>query len=171
MNEQRKKPIDYDQLFPGRFLKAGLLLGKQVTMVISAVDIEALPQDSGGDKVRGILSFERVDKQLVLNSTNGQCLKAMFGKEVQKWVGKPVTFAPEKDRFGNETVDAIRVVGSPELKEELAVSIIMPRRKPKTRKLQPTRPNNGNGQRKPSGNEPPPDDGFDDADDYNRETA
>lgn len=154
MSENVRKPVDYDQLFPGRFLKAGLLLGKRVTFTISAVDIEPLPQDNGKDRVRGVLSFERTDKQLVLNSTNGQCLKAMFGKQVQQWVGKQVTVAPEKDKFGNETVDAIRVVGSPLLSEPLQVSIAMPRRKPRTRTLEPT----GKQQTQPTMREPGDDD-------------
>ena len=135
MNESAKKPVDYDQLFPGRFLKAGLLLGKQVTLTIAAIDTVSLPQNNGQLRIRGIITFERTDKQLVLNSTNGQCLKAMFGKEVQKWVGHAVTFAPEQDRFGSEMVDAIRIAGSPELKSAITVTINMPCHKPKQRTL------------------------------------
>ena len=85
-----QKPVDYDELFPGRFLKAGLFRGRAVTLRITDVDVEPLPQDKGGDKMRGIITFAGTDKQLVLNSTNGQCIRAMFGKGVREWIGKRV---------------------------------------------------------------------------------
>jgi hypothetical protein len=134
-----KKPVDYDELFPGRFLKAGLFKGKSVTLTIKDVEIEKLPQDNGKERDRGVISFNETPMQLALNSTNGQCLKAMFGRRpVEDWVGKRVTFVPEKDRFGKEVVDAIRVAGSPDLKAPIDVEIRMPRKKPKNRRLVPT---------------------------------
>lgn len=137
--ERLPKPVDYDQLYPGRFLKAGLFKGKNVTMTIVSVDIEALPQEKGGDRVRGILSFKETKMQLVLNKTNGECMRAMFGRKPQEeWLNKRVTFAPEKDRFGREVVDAIRIVGSPDISEPIDVEIRLPRKKPKMRRLQVT---------------------------------
>jgi hypothetical protein len=134
----QKKPVDYDELFPGRFLKAGLFNGRQVTLTIKDVDAEPLPQDNGRDRTRGVLSFRETDKQLVLNSTNGQCIRAMFGRRVPDWIGKRITFAPEKDKFGRETVDAIRIAGSPDLKSPIDAEIRLPRKKPKTRRLEVT---------------------------------
>lgn len=133
-----KRPVDYDELFPGRFLKAGLLGGKPVTLRISAVTREPLPQDQGGDRIRGILSFDKTEMQLVLNSTNGQCLKAMFGRLVQDWVGKRVTLQPEQDKFGRDTVDCIRVAGSPDIPDDIDVEIQLPRKKPRKRTLKRT---------------------------------
>jgi hypothetical protein len=49
-----------------------------------------------------------------------------------------ITFSPEKDKFGRETVDAIRIVGSPDLTEPVTVEIKLPRKKPKKRTLTPT---------------------------------
>jgi len=138
-DEERPRPVDYDELFPGRFLKAGLFKGRPVTLTITDVEREKLPQDNGTVRDRGVISFkESKGLQLVLNSTNGQCLKAMFGRNLNDWIGKRVTFAPEKDRFGREVVDAIRVVGSPDITDTIAVDIRMPRKKPKTRRLKPT---------------------------------
>lgn len=130
-----KKPVDYDELFPGRFLKAGLLKGKKVTVTISAVDTEEMP-DRKGTKTKGIVSLRETKMQWALNSTNGQCLKAMFGRHVQEWIGHRVTICPEKDRFGAEMVDAIRVYGSPELENEITLTIDLgPRRAQQTRVL------------------------------------
>lgn len=135
---RQKKPVDYDELFPGRFLKAGLFNGKAVTLTIADVDAEPLPQDNGKDRTRGVLTFRETDKQLVLNSTNGQCIRAMFGRKVPDWIGKRVTFVPERDRFGREVVDAIRIAGSPDLSAPIDAEIRMPRKKPKFRKLEVT---------------------------------
>lgn len=151
------KPVDYDQLFPGRFLKAGLFKGKNVTLTVVAVDVEKLPQDKGGDRVRGILSFKETDMQLVLNKTNGICVRAMFDRKPQDWVGKRITFAPEKDKFGREVVDAIRVVGSPDIAGSIDVEIRMPKKKPKKRTLTKTDMSKKQGAA-PTAPTPPPED-------------
>lgn len=135
-----KKPVDYDELFPGRFIKAGLFQEPR-TLTIAGVDVEALPEQSGKERKRGVLSFKGKDMQWVLNSTNGQCLRAMFGRKVQDWIGKRVTLICEQDRMGGDTVDAIRVAGSPDMAEEsMAVLIDLgPRRKPRNRTLTKTK--------------------------------
>lgn len=158
-----KKPVDYDELFPGRFLKAGLFKGKSVTLTIKDVEIEKLPQDNGKERDRGVISFNETPMQLALNSTNGQCLKAMFGRKPLEWVGKKVTFVPEKDRFGKEVVDAIRVSGSPDIKDPIDVEIRMPRKKPKNRRLVPTVKNGASATSPEQEALPPP------ADDYEPE--
>ena len=134
-NEQPKRPASFDEMFPGRFLKAGLFKDKPVTLTISDVTIEALPSDKGGDQTRGIIHFKQTPMQLCLNKTNGVCLRKMFGNRPLEWVGKRVTFVPEKDKFGSETVDAIRIQGSPDLESAVEVEIRMPRKKPKKRRL------------------------------------
>lgn len=135
---ERKKPVDYDELFPGRFVKAGLFKARPGTLTIAAVDVEPLPQDDGTERMRGVISFRGTPKQWVLNSTNGQCLRAMFGKHLPDWIGKRVTLACEQDRFGRETVDAIRVQGSPDIAAAIEIEIKLPRRKPRTRHLERT---------------------------------
>jgi len=120
-----KKPVDFDELYPGRFLKAGELHGKQVTLKIAAVDTEELEGDAG-KKVKGIISFERTTKQLVLNKTNGICLREMFGRQLAAWVGKHVTlFASE---FNGEP--CVRVYGSPDIAADMPVDVQLPKRKP-----------------------------------------
>ena len=61
-NAPLPKPDDWDSLFPGRFLHAADLKGKNVTLTIAAVDLEKLPSQRG-EKTKGILSFEKTDKQ------------------------------------------------------------------------------------------------------------
>jgi hypothetical protein len=143
-----KKPVDFDELFSQRFLKAGLLRGKPATLTIADVDVEPLPQDNGKDRDRGIISFAGTDKQLVLNKTNGECFRAMFGRKVADWIGKRITLVPATDRFGSKIVDCIRVAGSPDIESAIEVEITMPRKKPKMIRLERT------GQQQPKAEEP-----------------
>lgn len=120
-----ERPVDWDELYPGRFIKASDLKGKKVTLTMSKVRVEELVGDKG-PQMKGIINFEGKDKALALNKTNGLCLKAMFGRKVQEWVGHKVTlFASTWD--GDE---CIRVWGSPEMSEDRVVTIALPRKRP-----------------------------------------
>lgn len=106
--------FDYDQLFPGRFIKAGEFKGRPNTLTISDIKLEDM-EDRKGVKTKCIVSFAGKKKQLVLNKTNGECIKGMFGRKVADWIGKRVTFYPETvSAFGSKTL-AIRVLGSPDI--------------------------------------------------------
>jgi hypothetical protein len=128
MAEQAKvfpTPVDWDELYPGRFLKASDLKGKKVTLKISGVKLEELIGDKG-PQVKGLISFDRTEKQLALNKTNGICLKDMFGKKVQEWIGKRVTVFPTTYNDN----DCIRVWGSPDIEADRQVAIQLPRKRP-----------------------------------------
>jgi hypothetical protein len=119
------KPVDFDQLYPGRFLKAGELLGRKVTLTMTSIDIEEL-EGEGGKKVKATVTFKETEKQLVCCKTNGICIKAMFGKVLATWVGKRITIFP--DTWNDEP--CIRIWGSPDIAQDLEVEIALPRRRP-----------------------------------------
>lgn len=120
-----KKPTTYDGLYPGRFLKAGLFEGKQVTLTIKDANLEELEGDDG-KKVKAILSFVETEMQLVTCKTNGFSIKSMFGDKLSNWTGKRVTFFPST--WNGEP--AIRVWGSPDIERDMNITIQLPRRKP-----------------------------------------
>lgn len=119
------KPVDWDELYPGRFIKAADLKGKNVTLTIASVDLEELEGDKG-KQIKGVVGFDKTEKQLALNKTNGICLKEMFGKKVQQWVGKRVTLMPSM--WNGE--DCIRIYGSPDLSEDKEITVSLPRKRP-----------------------------------------
>jgi hypothetical protein len=121
-----KKPTVFDQLYAGRFLKAGELLGKKVTLTISDVDLEELQGDDGAKKAKAIISFSESEKKLVSCKTNGICIRDMFGKDLSAWVGKRITIF--EDVWNGEP--CIRVWGSPDIAEDIEVTITLPRRRP-----------------------------------------
>lgn len=147
--------MDFDQLYPGRFLKAGDFKGKDVTLTITGVTIEKLPQNTGGERVRGILAFDKTEKQLVLNRTNGECIKAMFGRDTDKWIGKRLTLFPMDmgdSSFGDL---AIRVRGSPDLAQDVSFELRLARKKPVTKTMERT---GRNGKAAPAPKPAPEDD-------------
>ena len=92
MREEPKKhpkPTSYDQLYPGRFIKAAELLGKKPTLTITDIELEDLEGDDG-KKTKCIISFKESQKKLVACKTNGLCIKHMFGRELKDWVGKRI---------------------------------------------------------------------------------
>ena len=121
-----KKPTIFDNLYPGRFLKASELMGKKVTLTISDIDLEELQDDTGAMKAKAIISFKESEKKLVACKTNGFCIKEMFGKELANWIGKRITIFEDVWNGG----PCIRLWGSPEIAEDLEVTITLPRRRP-----------------------------------------
>lgn len=130
---------DYDQLYPGRFLKWRLFGGKDVTLTISDVMLETMPGKKGPEE-KAILAFRQTTKQLVLCRTNGECVKGMFGRKPREWIGKRVTFFPDPTvKVGQEVKGGIRVKGSPDLALPTDVVIELPRKAPFTMTMHVTR--------------------------------
>lgn len=130
------KPVDWDEMYPSRFIKASEFKGKQVTLTITAVDQEILVGDKGKQK-KGVISFKQTDKQWAINRTNGVCVKAMFGDKVQQWVGKRVTLFPGM----HDGEPCIRVWGSPDLDKDFVVLVSLPRKRPFNMTMHRTEPN------------------------------
>lgn len=129
MNDEPRrlqKPSNFDQLYPGRFIKAGELNGKKVTLTIRDVDLEELQGEDGKAKAKAIVYFRETEKALVACKTNGICLKAMFGATLADWIGRRVTIFP--DTWNGEP--CIRVWGSPDIEGDLEVTVTLPRRRP-----------------------------------------
>lgn len=120
------KPTNYDELYPGRFLKAGLLKNQKVTLTIKDVDLEQLEDNTGKPKGKAIISFVERPMEMVACKTNGLCIKAMFGKELREWIGKRITLF--QGQWNGE--ECIRIWGSPDIEKQFDVSIELPRRKP-----------------------------------------
>jgi hypothetical protein len=128
--------VDFDEMYPGRFLKAGEFNGRDVHLTITRVYKDEL-EGNKGKQVKGILSFRETPKELALNKTNGECIKAMFGRKVQEWVGKRVTLYPQK--IESDLADiAIRVRGSPDLAADVTFTLSLPRKKPREVTLKKT---------------------------------
>jgi hypothetical protein len=130
-------PDTYSELYPGRFMKADALKGRKITLTIAEIDVQDLEGDTGKKAAKVIATFAKphaealakLPLELVLPKTNGECLRRMFGNNPHAWVGKRVTLFPSTTKFGRETVDCIRIWGSPELAEDMPITVPQGRKK------------------------------------------
>ena len=120
-----KQPKTFDDLYPGRFLKAGNFDGRKVTLTVERCDLEELEGDDG-KKTKAIIHIRETTRALVACKTNGICIREMFGPVLADWTGKRVTLFPSE--WNGEP--CIRVWGSPDIAAPVVVEVKLPRRKP-----------------------------------------
>ena len=72
------KPVDWDELYPGRFIKAGDFKGEKVTLRISMVKLEELVGDKG-PQIKGVIGFEKTDTAVgpSIKPTASACAKCV----------------------------------------------------------------------------------------------
>lgn len=148
--------MDMTLLFPGKYLKSAEFKGQRVTLTITGIALEELVSQKGSE-TKGVVAFGESKKLWVLNRTNAECLKAMWGRETDKWIGKRVTLYPEPytDPQSGEKTTAIRVFGSPDLASNVTAVIALARKKPFQKLLQKVGPAT-NGKTAGGQAEPPP---------------
>lgn len=125
----RPLPGSYSEMYPGRFLKADMLKGRKVTLTITGIEGEDLIGENNKAKSEWIVHIKERPLQLVLNKTNAFCLYRMFGGDPHSWIGRRITIFPTTTKFGRDTLDCIRIWGSPELAEDMPITVPQGRKK------------------------------------------
>jgi len=129
-------PTSWAQASNSDYITAADLCGREVTVKIREVELRELENDKGVPLNRIVLWFEGKDKGMVSNTTNNLILRAMFKTEDPRAiVGKRITIHPERVQFGRETVDGIRVIGSPDIASDITVEIKLPKKRAERRVL------------------------------------
>jgi hypothetical protein len=140
--------VNIDTAFPSNYLKSSDF-DNDTTYTISRVEIETLGQGRDAEQ-KAVLYFDNVEKGLVLNKTNSNTIKDLYGPETDDWTGQRITLFPCDVEFGGKMTPAIR---------------IRPRKPAAAQqRQQPQRPAPGQtAQRQPQRRqEPPPDSQYDD---------
>lgn len=149
MDSASRSEIDMDMGlgFLGTYITAAELVGKEPTLTIERVTLEKVESlkatdDDGGGKMRDriVVYFKeaRGGRGWLLNRTNAECLKELWGRETNDWIGKRVTLYTAQVRVGPKMEPGIRVKGSPELTEPRSFELRLPRKKPIRTTLLPT---------------------------------
>ena len=123
-------PDTFSELYPGRFLKADMLKGKKVTLTIKNIDIEELVGENNKKEPKVVVSFMERALEYVMPKTNGFCMKRMFGNNPREWIGKKVTWFGTTCKFGRDDVDCLRIWGSPDIPEDMPITVPQGRKKP-----------------------------------------
>lgn len=98
--------MNINQAFPSKYLKVDDLHGKNVTVTIKSVALEAIGQDKVS---KPVIYFEGKDKAFVCNKTNSNTIAKLFGPDTDNWTGQKITLCPREVEFQGEMVWAIRV--------------------------------------------------------------
>jgi hypothetical protein len=94
--------------FPSDYLKAADLQGRNVTVIISHVEMKEI-----GGEPKPILFFVGKEKGMVLNKTNASKIAEIFGDETDGWQGGEVVLYEAMVDFQGKTVAAIRIRVAP----------------------------------------------------------
>ena len=133
--------------FLGQYITAAELVGKEPTLTIDRVTLEKVESLKIGDddgkgktKDRIIVYFKESNsgRGWLLNRTNAECLKELWGRETDNWIGHKVTLQVKQVRVGPKMEPGIRVKGSPELTAPRTFDMKLPRKKPIETTLVPT---------------------------------
>ena len=98
-----KHRSEFDSLYGGKYLKAEDI-DEDFTSKIVDVTTEAFENGS-----KAVLSLEGEDRRLVVNKTNAESLRAVFGKNLRDWIGKSIDVRRERAIFAGKSVPALRV--------------------------------------------------------------
>ena len=97
----------------GSNLRADDLGNKSWPLVIS--DIEEYEFDDG---LKAILKFEKAEKGLILNKTNARKITALYGEEMNDWIGKQIILASEDVEYQGQMTKGIRVQSEKQMADE-----------------------------------------------------
>ena len=126
----RPIPGSYAEMFPGRFMKADGFKGKKHQFTIKAIFGEdLLSSEDEATKQEWITQFEETRLEWVMNKTNAYCLFRMFGGDPHSWVGKRIVLFGQPGVWFGEKGEAIRVYGSPDIAEDLPITLRFLRKK------------------------------------------
>jgi hypothetical protein len=132
--------MNFDELYPGRFLKAGLIPGGIATFTVQSVYREDI---EGNDKASVIMKFFEISYQYVLPKINAVAISEMFGKNVQNWINQQITFYTTNKIMpfpSRPQEKVIRVYGSPAINSPVQFNWRppSPAGKPKRREISQT---------------------------------
>lgn len=130
-NETTRRPLpgSYSEMYKSRFLKADMLGSKKVTLTIKAIFGEDLLTAEEETKPEWIVQFQERPIEWVMNRTNAFCLYRIFGGDPHTWIGRKITLYAQPGTWFGEKGEAIRVYGSPELEEDLPITLKFMRKK------------------------------------------
>ena len=100
---------DYRKFFDKDFLGAWDIPDKDITLTIADAKGGELTGPGGRKSKKPILKFEKTEKAMALNATNGKIIAGMYGVHVEEWVGKRITLFKTQTQMGGDTVDCIRI--------------------------------------------------------------
>jgi hypothetical protein len=122
----------YAVVAPKPEISAAEFEGKQITIIIESVEGRREQEEGKREKCLLVARLKRrkadeMQRFWIINSTNKQCMAAMFGDHVEAWCGKRITLKGEDTNMGR----GIRIHGSPDIDKDIEATIDLGVRKGK----------------------------------------
>ena len=93
------------ELFPGKYLKAADLKGREPIVIVDRVVLEDL-----GDERKAVVYFKDKERGVVLNKTNASMLAELAGDDdTDNWAGTELKLYVAQVEFQGKRVPAIRI--------------------------------------------------------------
>ncbi len=96
--------MNFDDLFPRKYLKASDLNGKDLTLTIRKLESKEFD-----DGAKPFLWFKEHPKAYILNRTTFLTIAELWGDESDDWIGKPITLFECEVSSGGDMLTGIRV--------------------------------------------------------------
>ena len=97
--------------FPSKWLRADDVGDRPIPVTIADVR-----QEEVGDDQRMVLYVEGQSRGIILNKTNANRIKELYGNDTDDWVGERVALYTELVSFQGKTTNSIRVREAPAAK-------------------------------------------------------
>lgn len=107
--------MNANDLFPpSEYLKSEDVeeAGGEMLLTVKNVSRKEYEEDDGSKTVKGVITFQEVEKKLTLNVTNVNTMIAMFGKDNidTAWAGKSITLYVDPNvKYGTKIVKGLRI--------------------------------------------------------------
>ncbi len=98
----------FHDIVPTKYICFEDLRGQDVTVTVRAFTAEKMFAN-GKQQTRPVLYFEGKAKGMVVNATINDTLTALYGPELEGWVGKRITIYPTTDDRGGQERMVVRV--------------------------------------------------------------
>jgi arabinogalactan endo-1,4-beta-galactosidase len=95
--------MNMNEVYPSKYLKADDLQGREVRVIMQAVEMEKI-----GDDMKPVLYFKGKEKGVVLNKTNNGTISAAYGYESDDWFDQPLILFSVMVDFQGKVAPAIR---------------------------------------------------------------
>jgi hypothetical protein len=100
---------DLDACYGSKYLSAAEVGDQKIKTRIAKVRKQALQQQGGGTRIKFIVSFTNIDKELVLNATNINALVAVLGRIPADWKGAEVGVFTEPTIMAGKPTRGVRL--------------------------------------------------------------
>ena len=96
-----------DDFFPSEWLKADDIPdNKFLVLTIKSLEWEEIGFDK---EVKPVMTFNEINKKIVINKTNGKTLESLYGKLIENFINKKIILQKQPVEYKGTTTLGVRI--------------------------------------------------------------